>query len=147
MKRRKRKLLQRRWLFYSKLIGILDSLVHWFSPSSPRLRTEGRVGLNSLKFSYYLRWTHQTGPSLSTLTVNRCGNILYEMNESCRPLEMSQVMHKYPHFSSDKLSNLSGAKIWLKTRTMDDWWGLQIWWNEATCIRQDIEADWQNNSI
>ena len=28
------------------------------------------------------------------------------MNESCRTLEMSQIMHKYQHF----LPNLSGAK-------------------------------------
>ena len=51
-------------------------------------------------------------------------------------LEMSEIMHKYPHFSPDKLSNLSGAKYGSKPEQ----WKIDedCKFSEATCIRDKI---------
>ena len=64
------------------------------------------------------------------------------MNESCRPLEMSQIMHKYPHFSPDKLSNLSGAKYGSKPEQ----WKIDedCKFSEATCTTLD-KIYWQGD--
>ena len=56
-------------------------------------------------------------------------------------LEMSEIMHKYPHFSPDKLSNLSGAKYGSKPEQ----WKIDedCKFSEATCIRDKIY--WQTH--
>ena len=104
MKCKKRTLLQWRWLLLltCKAKTKLELLSKRFSRSSPSLRTEKE----DLVFKILILFAMNTLYWTITLYPN-CKSVIYHvdcgMNESSRPVEMSQIMHKYPQFSSDKI--------------------------------------------